>query len=77
MLRHLRISGLWKWYGKTAFGHLLERLLTACFLVASLIPDRFDIDVEFPEESSPSPSRLRNCWSSGSVKNQRKTKMTY
>ena len=64
MLRHVRISGLWKWYGTTVFGHLLLSFLTACFLVASLL-------VKFPEESSLSSSGLRNCWSSGSVKNQR------
>ena len=76
-MRHVRISGLWKRYGMTAFGHLLEEALTACFLVASVLANSFDFDVEFSEESSSSPSRLRNFWSSGSVKNQRQIKMIY
>ena len=70
MLKHLRISGLWKWYGTTAFGHFFEESLTACFLVASCLADDFDSDDTFAEESSLSSSKLRNCWSSGPVKNK-------
>ena len=70
-MRHVRISALWKWYGTTAFGHRLEEYLTACLLVVLRLADDLDLDDEFAEEKSPSSSRLRNCWSSRSVINQR------
>ena len=70
MLKHLRISGLWKWYGKTEFSHFFEESLTACFLVASRLADDLNSDDRFAEESSPSSPKLRNCWSSRPVKNK-------
>ena len=49
-MRHVWTSALWKWYGTTAFGHLLEEYLTVCLLVASRLAGDLNLDDKFAEE---------------------------